>query len=247
MTGQGEALLAAVLACPEDDAPRLIYADYLEGQGRDARAEFIRVQVGLAACGECGCDNLPRELAGLPAVVGMRPPCECRWCALRRRMFELYHAGEAFDFRPTIEWHVALVARVARLPAGMPGVIVSRGFVHAVTCSAEDWLAHGDAVTAAQPIEDVTLTTWPDFAALLRIWMRKGKPSDGRLVGAVTEDTLRCCWHRVKAWHMPPPTDPGSHVVASGRGNWGNLFRRIGELGGLPTSPPPPRGGPRPL
>lgn len=48
----GEALLQAVVADPEDDTPRLIYADWLEEQGSPddlARAEFIRVQMELVA------------------------------------------------------------------------------------------------------------------------------------------------------------------------------------------------------
>jgi uncharacterized protein (TIGR02996 family) len=48
-------LLQAVIATPEDEAPRLIYADWLDEQGRpeDAdRAEFIRVQIELAHAAE---------------------------------------------------------------------------------------------------------------------------------------------------------------------------------------------------
>jgi uncharacterized protein (TIGR02996 family) len=41
-------LLAAVLAEPDEDAPRLVYADWLEENGDPARAEFIRVQCRLA-------------------------------------------------------------------------------------------------------------------------------------------------------------------------------------------------------
>ncbi|AEI63690.1 TIGR02996 domain-containing protein [Corallococcus macrosporus] len=41
-------LLAAVVAQPEEDAPRLVYADHLQQQG-DPRGEFIAVQVALAA------------------------------------------------------------------------------------------------------------------------------------------------------------------------------------------------------
>lgn len=46
-----EALLQSILAEPEDDAARLIYADWLEEHGRpeqQPRAEFIRVQIALA-------------------------------------------------------------------------------------------------------------------------------------------------------------------------------------------------------
>ena len=40
--------LKTVLDHPADDAPRLAYADWLDGQG-DPRGEFIRVQCALAA------------------------------------------------------------------------------------------------------------------------------------------------------------------------------------------------------
>ncbi|HKB37547.1 MAG TPA: TIGR02996 domain-containing protein, partial [Gemmataceae bacterium] len=45
------AFLQAILDHPDDDAPRLIYADWLEEHGRGARAEFIRVQCRLARGG----------------------------------------------------------------------------------------------------------------------------------------------------------------------------------------------------
>jgi uncharacterized protein (TIGR02996 family) len=47
----GEAILQAVLAEPEDDTPRLVYADWLDENGGpegQARAEFIRAQIELA-------------------------------------------------------------------------------------------------------------------------------------------------------------------------------------------------------
>jgi uncharacterized protein (TIGR02996 family) len=42
------ALLEAVLAAPESDEPRLVYADFVQGRG-DPRGEFIAVQCALAA------------------------------------------------------------------------------------------------------------------------------------------------------------------------------------------------------
>jgi uncharacterized protein (TIGR02996 family) len=47
-TSDAEALLAAVLAAPDDDAPRLIYADWLDERGQPERAAFIRLQVERA-------------------------------------------------------------------------------------------------------------------------------------------------------------------------------------------------------
>lgn len=45
---EGDALHAAILAAPEDDTPRLVYADWLDETGQADPAEFIRVQVALA-------------------------------------------------------------------------------------------------------------------------------------------------------------------------------------------------------
>lgn len=48
MTGSGvneeSALLRAVVATPDDDTPRLVYADWLDEHGRAERAELIRLQ-----------------------------------------------------------------------------------------------------------------------------------------------------------------------------------------------------------
>lgn len=43
-----QAFLADILANPDDDTPRLIYADWLEEDGPNHRAELIRVQCELA-------------------------------------------------------------------------------------------------------------------------------------------------------------------------------------------------------
>src|SRR5882757_4134409 len=51
MQTDAEAFLQRIRAYPDDDAPRLIFADWLDEQGTTEasdRAEFIRVQVALA-------------------------------------------------------------------------------------------------------------------------------------------------------------------------------------------------------
>ena len=50
-----EALLAAIAAHPEEDTPRLVYADWLDEHGQPLRAEFIRVQVEVSRV-----ETLPR-------------------------------------------------------------------------------------------------------------------------------------------------------------------------------------------
>jgi uncharacterized protein (TIGR02996 family) len=44
--------LDAIVASPDDDTPRLAYADWLDEHGDAARAEFIRTQIALARPGE---------------------------------------------------------------------------------------------------------------------------------------------------------------------------------------------------
>ena len=39
-----EALVRAIIENPDDDAPRLVYADWLDEQGRDEQAEWIRAE-----------------------------------------------------------------------------------------------------------------------------------------------------------------------------------------------------------
>src|SRR5438067_13000398 len=50
------ALLAAIAAHPDEDMPRLAYADWLDEHGRPVRAEFIRVR-----CAVKHLENLPAE------------------------------------------------------------------------------------------------------------------------------------------------------------------------------------------
>jgi uncharacterized protein (TIGR02996 family) len=44
-SGDRDALLAAILAQPDDDVARLVYADWLQENGQEPRAQFIRAQV----------------------------------------------------------------------------------------------------------------------------------------------------------------------------------------------------------
>ena len=68
------ALLAAILAHPDEDTPRLMYADWLDEHGQPERAEFIRIQCDATA-DEAAADraaelegrNRAKWLAGLPA------------------------------------------------------------------------------------------------------------------------------------------------------------------------------------
>jgi uncharacterized protein (TIGR02996 family) len=52
MPPEQAAFLADIQANPDDDRPRLVFADWLEDHGDPARAEFIRVQALWARFGD---------------------------------------------------------------------------------------------------------------------------------------------------------------------------------------------------
>jgi uncharacterized protein (TIGR02996 family) len=61
VSGHDRAFLDDVAAHPEEDGPRLVYADWLEDNGQPHRADLIRVQCRLARMDECDPERLPLE------------------------------------------------------------------------------------------------------------------------------------------------------------------------------------------
>jgi uncharacterized protein (TIGR02996 family) len=172
------AFLAAIIERPDDDVPRLVFADWLDEHGQPERAEFVRVQVELAAlpgcpvCGNSGVyqKTVTRWIDGLGECgVGSRPaPCwKCPRHALRRREGELLEypqrlqGGEppqglgwtcGYDDTPNgrrFSW-LALDG-----PGEPIGYTFSRGFVSAVTLGWGDWVRHAAALLNAAPIRRV--------------------------------------------------------------------------------------------
>jgi uncharacterized protein (TIGR02996 family) len=143
-----DSYLRAVRALPDDDGPRLCAADWWDEQGAAERAEFVRVQCELARrypgwSGEPAPDSLG---AGGP------------YAELRRRERELLAGsrGKWFDF--PITWHVG----IDPVPVGAHGFQYRRGFFEVAALTAADFLACADALTAACPLRQVRLTTWPE-------------------------------------------------------------------------------------
>jgi uncharacterized protein (TIGR02996 family) len=133
--------LQDIIEHPEEDAPRLIYADWLEDNGDPDRARFIRVSIRR------GHDNAQGEFQrvnerhsapgkewqawGLPA--GWRVTCY-------RRLHEL--RGDLLRWRPALAPGTALLVR---------------GFVAEVTLPCDQWMRQGPALVRAAPLERVTL------------------------------------------------------------------------------------------
>lgn len=134
-----QAFLASIAENVEDDAPRLIYADWLEERGQHERAEFIRVQCELAKRG-----------------------CADQCDALRHRELVLFD-----DDARTLRWFGLPQpwARIARLEpftentADYPYVIVRRGFIFSITLPCAVFLEHAGAIIEAVPmLRDVRLS-----------------------------------------------------------------------------------------
>src|SRR4051794_30043939 len=70
-------LLRTIIDDPDDDAPRLVFADWLEDQGELAHAAFIRAQCRLATLDEDDPARLPLlrdEAAYLPQALAQLTP-----------------------------------------------------------------------------------------------------------------------------------------------------------------------------
>jgi uncharacterized protein (TIGR02996 family) len=121
-------LLTAVLDAPDDDAPRLAYAQWSAGQGDAAsiaRGELIRAQIDLA--------HTAPEVIRSGGAAG-----------LQRRIDQL------------IAGHGAAWAGV--IAGWVDGYHFVRGFVGWIRSSARGFLVHADALAALAPIQHVDLT-----------------------------------------------------------------------------------------
>jgi uncharacterized protein (TIGR02996 family) len=205
-------LLREILACPDEDAPRLALADFLDenagsvecgacggkggttremphkygvgcawsvcwecrgtgrvSDGKAERASFIRCQIELAAM-HCTrhLHSSPCRPLGPGCAGGPFELCE----SLRRREEELFSAAAAAAMRLDEplwgilpEWSISghspnVLRLVHRRWESHPELRLAfrRGFVHSITCTAADFLAHAGSIFAAQPVREVTLS-----------------------------------------------------------------------------------------
>ncbi|HEV3439604.1 MAG TPA: TIGR02996 domain-containing protein [Gemmata sp.] len=152
MQTEVEAFLQRIRAFPDDDAPRLIFADWLEEQSvaqlnsrsrantppgaewSEARGRFIRVQIALARLKE----EVDRE-----GELVRRPDREDMRKELEREEQKLLNAHGA-------EW-------MAPFEGLATGRIFHRGFVEEVNVMARDFLRFADELFAAGPLRHIHL------------------------------------------------------------------------------------------
>lgn len=103
MTNDTEQTLLAAIAQKHDEASRLVYADWLEGQGDVARAEFLRLQqvlVGPSPADDAGRALFKRRSDRLRALAETIDPA---WrAAVARPLVE--NCDAHFDFACPMEW-----------------------------------------------------------------------------------------------------------------------------------------------
>lgn len=86
MTTDEDALLAAIAAAPDDDAPRLVYADWLQERGADAKAEYLRTVAKLM--------HAPNDTALVERCTAIAERLEPQWRQRVGARFEVLVEGK---------------------------------------------------------------------------------------------------------------------------------------------------------
>jgi uncharacterized protein (TIGR02996 family) len=194
VTSEQQALLRAVIDRPDDDAPRLVYADWLDDHGRAepdrARAAFIRLQVEAARLDEYDPRRLDLEGQAEALLNAVREHGEPRAWLAGVEDRGVNHHYSSFE----------------------------RGFPTVVNCTVNELLDRGDALWAAAPFcrlglspnwqpggEDrfPALARWPHLAHLrtLRLW---GVPSSVEALAPLLASPLLA---RLEHLDLSPPAD----------------------------------------
>ena len=142
--------IRAILEAPDDDSPRLMLADWLDENGQGDRAAFIKLQIQAA--------NMKPWCPANPEKIGN--DCPCTWHTLKRRERDALKACWTSDFRGLFSPVEVYGIEVSTCRMKWKGIdaIPTRGFISAITCTMSDFLSHGPAIVASQPIERVDIS-----------------------------------------------------------------------------------------
>lgn len=216
------AFIRSIIMSPDDDLPRLMYADFLEENGEAARAEFIRVQVELArwnfdpgfmhAHGQ-NHEQLHRFMK-----------CECNGCQLRRREREIEkdnpHLWIPIQFRQF----------------GSP----RRGWLDSITLSWQDFLRHErDLIWSPAATDECPKCSGTGSSSLPKMYAtelrcreceiddpKRGLVGTGRIHRPMpaTAQPIRGC--RITSYDQIPTVDSG---VLDGQQEWTITLRGTGR------------------
>ena len=152
MTSEREALLRAICANPDEDTPRLVYADWLEEHGEAKRAAFIRAKI----------DYYNRENADTEAAYvyqflqgsGAGVNAAIDWSKIDPELAAIHSADTAITRNAC-----TLKPKAEGVPR-MKGIQFEgdvRGFLCAIIANdGESFLQHGEEIFRHAPITDVT-------------------------------------------------------------------------------------------
>jgi uncharacterized protein (TIGR02996 family) len=214
-----ESLLATILREPDEDMPRLAFADWLDENGEPERAEFIRVQCRLARM-----PAAPRPLAVKKQRAAVRV-----FPTLRERHRANLEARERVllvDFPAAPYW--GLPASLTQthphrepLSSGGAGIRCfgrhvrgvechyRRGFAERVVCEAADWTEHGPAILREHPVREVELTTHDEPGMGMWRPARRGPVNEGwiseRWPGVTFKLVLSIQGDFLNLWDEPAP------------------------------------------
>jgi uncharacterized protein (TIGR02996 family) len=175
-------LMRAIVANPEEDTPRLMYADWLQENGYPDRADFIRIQCALAKGGldpEEELELMGRERSFKPRLKEWSHlgPCE-----FRRGI------GEKVTMHPVAlaETSQALLGRMARGYAIMALRIVSPGSGAAgidslMALIGNDVATRNEALRAQEPAACQKLIDRKELARLFEVDLSNSQPSESLL------------------------------------------------------------------
>jgi uncharacterized protein (TIGR02996 family) len=137
-SAQEQGLLATVLAEPDNDGPRLVYADWLDEHDQPARAEFIRLQI---------------ELAKRPGVR--------RREQLRLREKELLDAHKETWAEPVAEFRTIYKYYHSRTL-----YVFRRGFVEGILTDPDTFIEQAAEMFARAPIREIHFAEVGDYEEL---------------------------------------------------------------------------------
>jgi uncharacterized protein (TIGR02996 family) len=181
-----DAFLKDILGNPADDTPRLVYADWLDEQGDEARAELIRAQCELAAW-PCDCDTSEERV--------YHDECRCKERAALRGREVLLLAAHSDDW-------VAPLTEALGWPLVKGGRFAfRRGFPAEVDLPCEEFLRHAGALFSLAPLGRVHLTDRKPYASPREGvfgWRTVVGPGDAWPAGATATLPARL-------WELLPP------------------------------------------
>ncbi|MDW8244814.1 MAG: TIGR02996 domain-containing protein [Thermogemmata sp.] len=149
--GMGQAY-QQIIANPDDDLPRLIYADWLDERG-DPRGEFIRLQIART--------RLEELVISLVTGEGVSGDLRCVQVRLYQVYVELRQRENLLLKQYRAEW-------LAPFRGLTSGEEFRRGFVESVKIAARTFLQHASRLFALTPIRHVQildLDAWADSLA----------------------------------------------------------------------------------